>query len=493
MEIQSANDLIEHIEEHGADATLKANRKKPLPSRALRDLYSYCGDEHEKVLFLATYPLIPSDLAEDISAEKSQLWEDVAIALASNPRSPQQSLNRLCSHASTAVRLTLAANPNLSPKEFQILADDADPFVRATAAENPSLPNFLQFVLAADPEVSVKAALAARPNLDPDVAHHLSRDPSILVKTAVICHAAVEDEQGQLWADLDDLPTQLLLLKTKHADTRSILQSLRFSPHHAARVEALKKQPLKPYEMLWLAESDYVEDRLFLATQDQLPTAIQRILAQDSSDKVRRHLAANPSLDPAIALHIAASVDTQACSALAKNPSVSAALVAELCLHPNPDVATLVAYREDLEERHWDLLINHRTDTRVAQHIAFQGIEYSEINERNAARFAQSKNPSLRAFAALSIHLSPESLATLSMDPCDKVREAAASNPRIPEGPLRELCYDLKRDIAEIAEKTLGRRLRSNEAPMTAAPDYTRAASESRAKILDKIITFFKD
>ncbi len=502
MDLLSINELVEALEEHGGEAIIKATRKKPISSFALRDLYKHYPDEDAFILFLAQYPLVPSELAETIASDLDPKKVEIAQALARNPRSAQLTLNRLCGHNSAAVRLTLARNPNITPKECQLLVQDESAFVRASVAENPSLPSYLQFILADDAEPAVKIALAGRSNLDLDVAFHLSRDSSFLVKTAVLNNRELEPEIFQLWADLDDEVTQHLLLRRKDDHSKTVLNSIRYSTHPSPRFAAMDLNSLSASEMLWLAESDYSEDRTYLAQQPNIPAAIQRILAQDASEKVRRHLAKNTELEPNIAERIAASHDIQACSVLAKNPKTSPEVISQLCLHPSSDVATLVAYRDDLNYSHWELLVNQRQDSTVAEHIAFQGVEYPHIETTIAEKFATSENPSLRAFAALALSQPQQMILTLSQDHCEKVREAAVSNPNIPEQALRTLSYDPNKDIAEIAEKALYQRIHptiskpddeQEDTPQNSPSHDDDQPNRSRRKILNKILTFFKE
>ncbi|MDQ8181903.1 hypothetical protein [Pelagicoccus sp. SDUM812005] len=497
MDILSINDLLDALEEHGPEKVIKATRKKPISSFALRSLYSEYADNDEYLLFLAQYPLLPSELAQSIAADLKPKQVAIATALASNPRSPAQSLGLLAAHPSASVRIAVASNPNVSPKECQTLAQDEAPFVRAAIAQNPSLPTYLQFILATDAEPAVKIALAERENLDGDVAHRLSRDPSALVKAALLRNKYLDPELFQMWADSDDEILQAILLRRADKFPASVRNSLRYSPHPSVRFPALDSSPLSLPEMLWLAESDTIEDRVYLAQKPDLPAAIQRILAQDTATKVRRYLAASANLQQDIAERIATSHDLQACIALAKNPQASPELLNELCLHPDPQVATLVAYRDDLGAHHWDLLINHRSDNTVAEHIAFQAIDYPHVEAAVAERFAASPNPSLRAFAAAALSLSPNTLAHLSHDICEKVRESVASNPNVPEPQLRELCYDENQDIANAAEKTIAQRLQAANTPSGAKtfekPTTATRQGGARKTILKNILSFFKE
>ena len=495
-EISTYQDLVEAIDRDGVEATVRANRKPPLHTRILRELYDLYLDQPHYLAFLAHYPLIPSDLAERIAQEADSEWTDIAIGLAQNPRSSQPTLNRYCGHPSTAVRLALAANPNLTPKECQALASDEHPFVRAKLATNPALPNPLQFTLADDTDPCVRSAVAIRKNLDLDVAIHLSNDADLSVRAAAIHNWAQDPELLHLWAESDERQNQVLLMQRTQALEPALWETLRLSPHNSVRQHALERSNLEGPQMLWLAESDDTEDRIFLAEQVDLPSSIQRILAQDSSIKVRRRLASNTCIDASIALHIAASDDLSACKALAKNPAIQDDCIAQLCTHTDDTVALFVAYRDDLSEQHRDLLLNHRLSPTVAEHLAYQGIGYKQLGNDAAENLARAEAPSLRAFAAQSSALEPGTLKLLSQDPCTPVRLSVASNPAASEQLIRSLQNDSDREIVFAAEETMARRLRhaqTRETDTEEAPDDDHNEAEEPRPFLRKITNFFTE
>ena len=403
-QIETCDDLIEQIEALGIEETVKAYRKPPLHTRILRDLYELYIDVPKYVEFLAHYPLIPSDLAERIAQETDPEHVGIAHGLAGNPRSSQQTLNRLTQHDKVDVRLELAANPNLTPKEFQAMVQDQSPYVRAAIAKNPSLPNSLQFILADDTEAIVLIALTLRKNLDLDIAVQLGTHGDPLVRGAIVNQWSQDPELLQMWSDLDDSLNQQLLLQRSAKLEASAIEALSYAPDPEVRSSAVAEETLSGALMLWLAESDHIDDRIALAERPNLPNSIQRLLAQDSSPKVRRRLAANTDLAPSLALHIASSSDLLACRALAKNPAIDFACLSELCLHTDDHIALLVAYREDLSDQHLDLLINHRASSTVAEHLAYQGFGYKNIQAEPVAALAASEAPSLRVFAARSSH-----------------------------------------------------------------------------------------
>ena len=499
--IETCQDLVAQIDAIGVAATVKAHRKPPLLTRILRELYDLYHDQDLYLSFLAHYPLIPSDLAEQIASTLDPTKVDIAIGLAGNPRCPQQSLSRLVKHPEVAVRHALAANPNLTPKEFQALAGDENEFVRATLAQNTGLPNPLQFVLSGDRSTAVRIALSERKNLDTDVAVHLAHSEDTLVSAATILNYTLDEELLQLWADHNQQTQQLLLLKRSKALPDAVRGALRLSPHGFVTRSALKGTELSGAEMLYLAESEDTRDRIFLAEQADLPASIQRLLAKDASPQVRRRLAANNSIHESIALHIAAANDPGSARTLAKNPATSDATLRELCLHPDDDIALLIAYRDDLQAEHYDLLINHRPTLTVAEHIAYQEIEYDNFTEEVARQLTTNNAPSVRAFAARSARLDDATRSRLVEDPSPKVRLQLAGNPSLNEGQLRILSEDSNRKVIFAAEENTAQRLRggrvSPPAATTRATEYSSSAirppPSSKGALFNKIANFFND
>ncbi|WP_269524002.1 hypothetical protein [Coraliomargarita parva] len=497
-QISNYQDLVDAIDRDGVQATVKANRKPPLHTRILRDLYDLYLDQPKYVEFLVCYPLIPSDLAERIAQEADPSHINIARGLATNPRASQQTLNRLAKHLDASVRLALAGNPNLTPKECQILVEDENDYVRAELAANPSLPIPLQFVLSADDQVCVRCALAARKTLDLDIAVQLGRDEDPMVRAAIICSWSQDDELLHLWAERDQVQNQQLLFRRNKALESALLETLCLAPDSEIRKLALAGRELTGPQMLWLAESDDTRDRVFLAGQADLPASIQRMLAQDSASKVRRRLAANTCIDPTIARHIASSDDSPACRELAKNDAIQDDCITQLCTHPDDNIALLVAYRDDLNAEHRDLLFNGRTNSVVSEHLAYLGIGYECLGYQTVESLAHSDAPSLRAFASQSTKLDGGAYLGLSQDPADGVRYSVARNPATPEHIVKSLFDDINRDVVFAAEDNMARRLRaqrdeSNDAGEEAGEYTDQVVQTEPSPFFKKIVHFFTD
>lgn len=451
--MNTVEELIDLIEIKGVAGAIRATRRPPLPTRLLRELYQDFRDREQFLLFVASYPLAPSDLAEQVGVQHGDN-EKVATALAGNPRTPPVALQRLAGSAFDAVRVALASHPNLGPREFQSLAASADPAIRAAVASHPNLPIGWQLMLSADTEPKVRACLAARKGIDTDIAVRLSSDEDRTVRSTLLSNPDLHPEIRQMQADLDDPLSQQVLLDVKVDMPDSVWQSLRLAADPLIRQRALQAQPPSGPEILMLAESDDTSDRLFAAGLAALPVAIQRILAGDTSPKVRRRLAAHPQLDESIALQIAASEDSTAAIALAANPNLRPSTIIALCSHSNDAVADILCSRSDLTESHWQILV-HRQNISAAELLAFDRIPFAAIKDWRASELAVSCFPSARAFAAGSRHLPTADFKILLSDRSPQVRRAVASNPAAPAEVLHELAGDNDRELAFAAEDSL--------------------------------------
>ncbi len=417
----TAPQLLIQIRDEGVAATVQAYRKNPLSSRTLIELFENTPDRDAR-LFLASYPTVPSALIEWMLETEEDC--EILCALAQNPRTSQPLLIRMIENATTEVKRAMATNKQLGPRECDLLLDSDSWLVRATLAENPILTSHQQARLAGDFEPAVRLALTENKRIDPDVAIKLSNDESAVVRAQLLSKTKLEDAILQIWADSDELEKQQLLLERKSL-VESIEQSLALSTHSQIRRASLQSRKPTPIELIGLVESDFLDDRLFVAEMDGLPISIQRLLAQDSHPAVRAKLASNPNIAEGVAFHIVSAGDPETCEKLAENASISEAIINELCHHEDEDVLLRLVYRTDLTSAHYDILINKRQNLEVINHLAMQQFVYAETNEELAEWLALNNSPLLRNFAANSIHLPLTHLQVLCDDPSERVRVSA--------------------------------------------------------------------
>lgn len=126
----------------------------------------------EKLVELAKSPSIrmrnavamAKNVSQEILAELAcDAHPYVLIAVASNPRTPPTSLEKLASDQRLCVRRKLAKNPAASEKTLAILAKDID-FVRYAVAVNPNASPSILDSLANDPNVDICSAIVEHHN-----------------------------------------------------------------------------------------------------------------------------------------------------------------------------------------------------------------------------------------------------------------------------------------------------------------------------------------
>lgn len=455
--------LQELIEQRGVAGAVRACRRPPLPSRLLREAYEAYGGEGALMEFLARYPLIPSDLAEQMTEVLAEGRVAVASGLAANPRTPPGALQRLWELGGEEVLVQMAGNPRLGQREIGYLAQADEVGVRAEVARHGSLPTSWQRILAGDEAEAVRLAVAERKGLEFELAVALGNDEAVAVRRALLNNPSLDDEIRQMHADCDHVESQRILMASKRGLPETVIRSLCLSPHGEIRRAACARVELSGAEMLFLVESEAPEDRMLVAGLEPLSVAIQRLLLSDPSEAVRCRLAGNSCIDPEIAARIASSEDVAAASALAVNPAIDAGVVSALCHHSSDTVAEAVTLREDPEPEHLDALI-HRSSLAAAELLALAGVAFREIRPATAERLAASCYPSVRALAAQSFYLPASAFWQLGKDRSPAVILAIAHNPAAPRQLLYELSGSADRILAFAAEDSM-RSCKENSQP----------------------------
>lgn len=443
--------LKKEIRREGIRGTANAHKNFPLPTRVIKELYE-TEPESIDLLFIASYPTSPSLILEDIAQEISDT--EVLTALAHNPRTPQTILNKLSRNEAASIRTAIAGNRLISARDFENLLQDPVEAVRRALATNAGLRPHQQAQLAQDSSAAVRMSLIQNKSLDTTIAIQLSLDSSVIVRTHAITRSKVDDEVLLHWANSNIEEIQLALFSRRNM-TPAVFDLLKFSPHASVRKLARNKDILKDSELLWLAESDSVEDRMFVLESRNIPASIQRILAQDPSSSVRIKLGLYSGIDNKLAMHIATNGETSVCLALSNNPNISSEVIQALCEHENIDVVKRVVYRDDLKNSHLDYLVNVRKDLSIIDHLAIQEVVFPKIKEDLAQEWIRSRKASIRAFASHALSLSDGQLEFLSIDPSHIVRAAVARNKNIPPKLLIQLEDDDHPEVVNSARKAM--------------------------------------
>ncbi len=477
------DELLEAIRTDGPREVVKRYRHNLLPSRLLIDLYSEFP-ERAVLLFLASYPTVPSQVLEDLVEGFPD--PEIQAAAAVNPRCTHLLLVRMAREGGAPVRAALAANKLQNAKISAALLNDPNWLVRAALAGNGSINDNYRAALALDPEPAVRSALAATAKLPDEIIHGLSADHSAVVRANLFGYAKVPAEMLLGWAESDNTEAQRLLL-ARGKLSEETLRALSHSPDPMVKESVKGRVEPTPADLLAQAESDDAGQRRDTAAHPTLPAEIQHILAGDPVEEVRVALAGNPGISEGVALEISASNDTAACIALASNPALPDTVKTELCHHEADAVRLTLAYRDDLTDALLDVLINQREDLNLIGHLALRGIHFAATKPERIEKLLEHRRPSLHAFAARTAGLTNAQVRKLIRDDSAQVRLALCDNPILTRMALEELAKDWNPAVAEKAAHRL------ESMPENEHDAETEFEEEDEdCGLVSKIVNFFK-
>ncbi len=456
-------ELLDQLQEIGAESLVKKYRRNLLSSRLLVDLYT----EHpgkDVLLFLSLYPTAPGHILQSISEN----YDDPTLlsALAKNPRCPPSILIKTAKEGNEHVREALASNRLQNQRISEILVRDPSLHVRIALAKNPAILSRFQVLLTQDPEPAVRVALAGVSKLNEEIVLTLEDDTSPVVRNTLYTTGRIPPQLRQYWADSDSEEKQTLLLVRKKL-TDQELKSLCKSPHPAVQKSALLRHTPSECELLHWAESENNSDRQAIANRQDLPVSIQHILAGDPLLDVRTALASNPAIDSEVASCVAASNDPEPCCALAENPAIPTSVKTELCLHENRDVQLRMLYRDDITDDLLEILINETGNFNIIEHMGSRGQTCANINPTLLPAILAHPRPSVRAVGAGANTIGLAQSNTIARDPIVSVRKTLAKNPAISPVTLEKLSRDWNPEVAELAKK----RLKSHEQKSKSKPE----------------------
>lgn len=424
---KTTDELLTVLKADGVSNACKRFKKPPIPSKLLRELYEGQATELG-LLFLATYPLAPSDLLEQMGQDVDQLPVNVASAVATNPRTPPHTLSVLAEHEAVEVKAAAAGNPRLPQRDIQSLLETDNLDIWKLLATNTALKPREQSILATKGDAATRLALAANPRLNSDLALALTGDPSLAVRCTVVATAIADENLLQFWADCDREEIQLALMERKDL-TAEAWSSLKLSSVPNVRRLAIAASPPDSEELLFLSKSEEAEDRVWIASRDDVQPGMQHQLAQDDDPSVRSALARNPAIWPEVSEFFITSEDMVGCLALLDNPELPVVLFPELGWLGDPTITAALAGHKKAPDEVLQYLVNDRRSIPAILHMAFnrRSAPWLKANLSNA--LADHPVPSLRAIAASSEHIEPRKLYQLLEDPATSVRTAADSNP----------------------------------------------------------------
>lgn len=422
---QTKDELRSQIAELGCEQICRKYRRPPLPSRLLRDLSE--ENQPSDQLFIASYPLSPSDLLESLAKINPPV--EVAMALASNPRTPPPVLLEFIEHSEARVREAVANNPNLTAREITRLLKDDHPEVVRSLALNPGLKSQHQAFLIRHRDPATRIQLALNNNLDGPILRALGEDDSPLVRRHTAAVGKADDNLLLLWADGDDEAQQLGLLERKRLND-PVIRSLSLSRHPEVRKLVRKRYPLQEPEMVYRVDFGTEEEQCELAADPSLPIPLQHALCEKESPEIHRALARNPNLATEVFEYLLQTGEEEDLIPLFDNPRIKDDWRLSLAQNGGKMLNAVLMQDGENVEALGSELINRHLSAEATVQLAARGQKFPGLRADLARALARHRVPGLRALAATSHHLFPATLRRLGDDPVPQVARAAEDNPR---------------------------------------------------------------
>lgn len=264
-------------------------------------MLSKCGQESRYLV--AMHPNVTAEMLVDLlTAAVADGDVLTTLAVASNPRSPQETLRFLADVGDTEVSAAVAANRALPYDLISSLFSHRHRSVRAACASNPSVPIERAQERCSDRSLQVRAALAERPDLPPDVLKRLAVDPKTRVREAV---AANRSTPG------------------------AVLRALASDGEASVRREVAASAQTPADVLTQMISDPSVHTRIRLADNESASLGILAALADDTGI-VKQNLAHNRSADVSTLTRLASDDSWVVRAAVARNPSAPAALLERL-------------------------------------------------------------------------------------------------------------------------------------------------------------------
>ncbi|MGW1991670.1 hypothetical protein [Embleya sp. NPDC001921] len=412
------------------------------------------------VAMLAVNPHTPDALLGRLAESKDAL---TLVSLGGRAGLPETVVRRLLGHPDSAVRERLLDRSDRAAEIRIALHTDPDPAIRRACVEArfggiggiddvPELPRAVYARLAIDPDPKVRRVLTLVPHLPDDLAELLSRDRDRLVRMGLLQRWSTlpAAARATLGTTADEATRRdLALYVPGHRPTPEVRRALLDDPSSARRFALVT--PLDAAEADEFAGHPDPRVRAALAANPALPASTRALLAADVSATVRSRVALRPDVGPeesaAIRPWPADAVDTvdwlvdrldDVDLLLRYLDSPHPAFRRSVAQSPALPPYAVARLATDQDHRVRRILAEHHPDAPTQPLIGRipplrrgpggPAIDHPRFPSAALRRFADSRDPHLRALAALSRRSSPDLVERLSHDPEPRVRACAAGN-----------------------------------------------------------------
>lgn len=267
----------------------------------------------------------------------------LSIALASNPATPSDLRARLfevpeyreavlstAASESAAERIKHVRRAYRGSSVLSLLAVDEDPEVRRAVAISPQSPDDVLRILSGDAVPSVAIVATARISTDTTELRALARqqDSTVLEALARNPHTPDELRAELAIAILETAPTDLLQEVAKAETTpRDVQRRMAANSNEAVRRALSSSSFVDPVALDMLSNDADVEIRKNVAANVRIPVPNLTRLSSDQNTAVRATVAANPSTPAELLLRLATDEAHTVAEAVAANPNATSSIL----------------------------------------------------------------------------------------------------------------------------------------------------------------------
>ncbi len=430
---------------------------------------------------VARNPRSPLEVIERLAGDADY---DVRAAITTNGRIPERLLERFERDPHALVRSGVALNPRTSTPALERLALDEDSDVRQAVAVNPAVSSGLLERLSRDEREAVRRAVALNPRTSGTTLERLSRDPDDEVRALTAEHPQTPEACGaalfgaefpwksmykRLMAGADVTETELRQL----AGLNGFAQAL-----------ALKHPNCPPDILHGFAASESWQVRQRVAQHPRADARMLATLATDGDYDVREAVARHINTPPGALLQLARDDQVVVRRGLAARPRLS------------PEIAELLSWDDDDE-----LLGALQARGAEELDLRLRASENAPLPPESLARLQRIGTPLALRLLAQNPNTPAPTLAELSLTYDWHVRQAVARHPNSDANTLELLVNDADADVRRAVaanpitpERLLNAALHDAEAGVRRAalgnphlPDETRQAY--RRALLNRALT----
>lgn len=429
-----------HTQRPQASALRREARQRDASPARLRELAEY-PETHPS---LASNPATPVDLLRQLAASSERAVlrgvatnratpNDVLVALtnkaddrlgpfvARRAELPDEVCVRLAASPHYRVQWSVACRKQLPRQAVEVLARSPESTIQRKLAGHASTPAEMLAAFAVDPDPTWALDVLRNPNTDSTTAARLAAHPDPTVRFAAL---GTEPPGGKPGSHLDQ--------------SEAALRQLLASPDHRERAFAVKKiDSLDQRESEFHASDVCWLVRQAVSRRSDTPSAVLRLLAEDSSVEVRVEVARHRDTPTDVLQQLADTVHTKVAGRIANNKNTSSSTLTGLAEHWKVLHKSIAVHPNVSTELLWTL-----GAARVSRALRIAIAQSRNVDHRICLRAATDDDVMVRRSLAANPEASADCLAMLEDDDDRSLRLKLAANPTTPAETLQRLGSD---------------------------------------------------